>query len=124
MSGSSVIPLLPPPPSKITVKNHSNEGNLKNDIKPVGEVQNNKNARVYVFGDHVAEDEIDSHTQNNFELRPRGKSKHLMQSQHERQEVVFLEREIKEGDTLEKYALLYGCSVSNHILFRLFYSRP
>ncbi|KAJ8029099.1 LysM and putative peptidoglycan-binding domain-containing protein 3 [Holothuria leucospilota] len=114
MSGMSVIPLLPPPPSKTTVKNKSpsNEGNLKNDIKPSGEVQNSKSARVYVFGDLVAEDEVDSHLQNNFELRPRGKSKHLMQSQHEQQEVVFLEREIKEGDTLEKYALLYGCSVA------------
>lgn len=108
----STIPLLPPPPSKTVVYQSKSETLDKgeNDHKvPQGLVQNAKKSRVYVFGaSSVAEEEINE--QNSFELRPRGKNKPVRS--REPQEVVLLDREIKEGDTLEKFALLYGCSIA------------
>lgn len=118
-NSAGTIPLLPPPPpSKATVTSHVRPGTVERDkndhVSPLGEVQNAKNAAVFVFSDSTTvAKEINN--QNNFELRPRGKDRPVRKS--EPPEVVLLDREIKDGDTLEKFALLYGCSVSIICLF-------
>lgn len=117
-NSAGTIPLLPPPPSKATVTSHVRPGTVERDkndhVSPLGEVQNAKNAAVFVFSDStMVAKEINN--QNNFELRPRGKDRPVRRS--EPPEVVLLDREIKDGDTLEKFALLYGCSVSIICLF-------
>ena len=76
------------------------------------QVQNVKDARVYVFGESdVAEEEVNN--DETLSLRDRGKKK--KQTPKEESSEVLVDREISEGDTLRSLALKYGCPVSTNM---------
>lgn len=77
-------------------------------------------SHVYPFGNNlssdsdVLEDEVEI-----YELRPRGKEKTRRSTSRERMDdIVFITKDIQEGDTLNALALQYSCSVS-FIFFQL-----
>ena len=97
-----------------------------------GQVQNVKSARVYVFGDaDLAEDEYELNTNDalemsnvSTELRARGKTRQHLQAAEKKEEEVFIEREIEDGDTITSIALKYGCPVgTKSYKFSFFYGK-
>lgn len=87
---------------------------------PAGEVQNVQNATVYVFGgSDITEDEINTDDIELPELRTRskgtsgaGKRKKKTKNVSDADDMVHVEKEIKDGDTLQTLSLQYGCPVS------------
>ena len=86
---------------------------------PIGaQVQNQKAASVYIFGDaDVTQDEVntDCDASEMHELRPRGKTakparKKYCENRTE-QEIEYFERAVGKDDTLQSMALKYGCQV-------------
>ena len=81
-----------------------------------GQVQNAQNSTVYVFGgSDIAEDEINKEDKIEMsELRTRGgdggKQKKKTKNTED-EEMVFVEKDINEGDTLQTFSLRYGCRV-------------
>ena len=78
-----------------------------------GEIQNVKSSRVYVFGKADSE-ELD--TENGgfemSEVRTRGKSKkNISKKTDELSRTQTVEREILPTDSLQSFALQYGCTV-------------
>ncbi|ETE65237.1 hypothetical protein E2320_017579 [Naja naja] len=72
-------------------------------------------SHVYPFGNNlssdsdVLEDEVEI-----YELRPRGKEKTRRSTSRERMDdIVFITKDIQEGDTLNALALQYSCSVAD-----------
>uniref|UniRef100_J3SCK6 LysM and putative peptidoglycan-binding domain-containing protein 3 n=1 Tax=Crotalus adamanteus TaxID=8729 RepID=J3SCK6_CROAD len=72
-------------------------------------------SHVYPFGNNlssdsdVLEDEVEI-----YELRPRGKEKTRRSASRERMDdIVFITKDIQEGDTLNALALQYSCSVAD-----------
>ncbi|XP_070599151.1 lysM and putative peptidoglycan-binding domain-containing protein 3 [Erythrolamprus reginae] len=72
-------------------------------------------SHVYTFGNNlssdsdVLEDEVEI-----YELRPRGKEKTRRSTSRERMDdIVFITKDIQEGDTLNALALQYSCSVAD-----------
>uniref|UniRef100_V9KX82 LysM and putative peptidoglycan-binding domain-containing protein 3 n=2 Tax=Callorhinchus milii TaxID=7868 RepID=V9KX82_CALMI len=70
---------------------------------------------LYVFGNNTpSENELSEEDAEYFELRPRGKEKTRKITSKERlDEIVYLVREIQEGDTLNALALQYCCTVAD-----------
>lgn len=80
---------------------------------PAGQ-QPTADSHVYTFGNGISsesdvlEDEVEM-----YELRPRGKEKVRRSTSRERlDDIVFITKDIQEGDTLNAIALHYCCSVS------------
>ncbi|XP_044301758.1 lysM and putative peptidoglycan-binding domain-containing protein 3 [Varanus komodoensis] len=78
-------------------------------------VQPTVDSNVYPFGNGISsdsdvlEDEVEI-----YELRPRGKEKVRRSTSRERMDdIVFITRDIQEGDTLNAIALQYCCSVAD-----------
>ncbi|KAM4660860.1 lysM and putative peptidoglycan-binding domain-containing protein 4 isoform 1-T5 [Amazona ochrocephala] len=71
--------------------------------------------QVYVFPSGRSDSEESSEEELNvMELRPRGKEQQRCSASRDRVgDVVLLEREITEGDNLNKLALQYGCKVAD-----------
>ncbi|XP_027499947.1 lysM and putative peptidoglycan-binding domain-containing protein 4 [Corapipo altera] len=72
--------------------------------------------QVYVFPDGPSDSEESSEEEelNVMELRPRGKEQQRGSTSRARPgDVVLLERELTEGDSLNKLALQYGCKVAD-----------
>ncbi|NXK96549.1 LYSM4 protein, partial [Formicarius rufipectus] len=71
--------------------------------------------QVYVFPQGPSDSEESSEEELNvMELRPRGREQQRGSSSRDRLgDVVLLEREINEGDNLNKLALQYGCKVAD-----------
>ena len=85
---------------------------------PIGaQVQNQKAASVYIFGDAVVtEDEVnaDCDVGEMHELRPRGKTakkKKYCENRSSEHEIEYFERAVAKDDTLQSVALKYGCQV-------------
>ncbi|XP_010168130.2 LOW QUALITY PROTEIN: lysM and putative peptidoglycan-binding domain-containing protein 4-like [Antrostomus carolinensis] len=71
--------------------------------------------QVYVFPNDRSDSEESSEEELNvMELRPRGREQQRCSTSRDRAgDVVLLEREITEGDNLNKLALQYGCKVAD-----------
>ncbi|NXF73946.1 LYSM4 protein, partial [Sclerurus mexicanus] len=91
-----------------------NESRTRSFQAPVT-VHNYPGRQVYVFPNGPSDSEESSEEELNvMELRPRGKEQQRGSSSRDRLgDVVLLEREITEGDNLNKLALQYGCKVAD-----------
>lgn len=70
--------------------------------------QNVKAARVYIFGDSVAEDDDDN---VEYEMRSRHKKGATYDGGLLQEHPEYFEKEIDEGETLQGLALRYACQV-------------
>ncbi|XP_078421134.1 lysM and putative peptidoglycan-binding domain-containing protein 3 isoform X2 [Cetorhinus maximus] len=69
---------------------------------------------VYVFTSGTpSENELSEEDAECFELRPRGKKIRRTTSKDRLDDIVYLVREVKEGDTLNALALQYCCTVAD-----------
>ncbi|NXB56655.1 LYSM4 protein, partial [Struthidea cinerea] len=91
-----------------------NESRTRSFQAPVT-VHNFPGRQVYVFPSGRSDsDESSEEELNVMELRPRGKEQQRGSAARDRPgDVVLLEREITEGDNLNKLALQYGCKVAD-----------
>ncbi|NWV36010.1 LYSM4 protein, partial [Grantiella picta] len=91
-----------------------NESRTRSFQAPVT-VHNYPGRQVYVFPNGRSDSEDSSEEELNvMELRPRGKEQQRGSTARDRLgDVVLLEREITEGDNLNKLALQYGCKVAD-----------
>lgn len=72
-------------------------------------VQPANGAHAYLFGNNGSENDL---SEEDGELRPRGKERLRRSTSRERMEdIVYLTRDIQEGDTLNSISLQYHCSV-------------
>lgn len=75
-------------------------------------VQSANGGHAYLFGNNGSENDLSEEDVENFELRPRGRERLLRSTSRERMEdIIYLTRDIQEGDTLNSIALQYHCSV-------------
>ena len=94
--------------------NHDYQRLLPGSTPNGAEVQNEKAASVYIFGDaDVTEDEIntDSDAAEMHELRPRGRTGKKYGEGRIQPEIDYFERPVGKDDTLQSMALKYGCQV-------------
>lgn len=83
-------------------------------------VQPANGAHAYLFGNNGSENDLSEEDGENYELRPRGKERLRRSTSRERMEdIVYLTRDIQEGDTLNSIALQYHCSVGLSSTFGL-----
>lgn len=89
-----------------------NESRTRSFQAPVT-IHNYPGRQVYVFPNGRSDSEESSEEELNvMELRPRGKEQQRCSTSRDRVgDVVLLEREITQGDNLNKLALQYGCKV-------------
>nr|XP_057927754.1 lysM and putative peptidoglycan-binding domain-containing protein 3 [Doryrhamphus excisus] len=77
-------------------------------------VQTSNGGHAYLFGTNNSENELSEEDGESFELRPRGRERNKRSTSRERvDDIVYLTRDIKEGDTLNSIALQYHCSVAD-----------
>ncbi|XP_046373576.1 lysM and putative peptidoglycan-binding domain-containing protein 3-like [Haliotis rufescens] len=78
-----------------------------------GQIQNVKSSRVYVFGnDSVVQDEEEEYELEMSEIRSRRGMSQPSREMVTESEPSFFDKELSEGDTLQKIALQYSCPVS------------
>ncbi|KAK9408414.1 lysM and putative peptidoglycan-binding domain-containing protein 3 [Crotalus adamanteus] len=97
-------------PGRMTGKSQTLSFQLPAVVQPTS-----VDSHVYPFGNNlssdsdVLEDEVEI-----YELRPRGKEKTRRSASRERMDdIVFITKDIQEGDTLNALALQYSCSVAD-----------
>ncbi|KAG6938723.1 LysM domain containing 4 [Chelydra serpentina] len=90
------------------------EGRTRSFQAPVT-VHNYPSSHIYVFRNGRSDPDESSEEESDFmELRPRGKEQQRSNSSQEKAgDLVLLERELTEGDNLNKLALQYGCKVAD-----------
>ncbi|XP_077416567.1 lysM and putative peptidoglycan-binding domain-containing protein 3 [Vanacampus margaritifer] len=77
-------------------------------------VQPANGGHAYLFGTTSSENEQSEEDGDSYELRPRGREKHLRSTSRDRMDdIVYLTKDIQEGDTLNSIALQYHCSVAD-----------
>lgn len=77
-------------------------------------VQPANGGHAYLFGNNASENELSEEDGESYELRPRGKERLRRSTSRERMDdIVYLARDIQEGDTLNSIALQYHCSVAD-----------
>ncbi|XP_061623246.1 lysM and putative peptidoglycan-binding domain-containing protein 3 isoform X1 [Phyllopteryx taeniolatus] len=77
-------------------------------------VQPANGGHAYLFGTAGSENELSEEDGESYELRPRGKERNRRSTSRERMDdIIYLTREIQEGDTLNSIALQYHCSVAD-----------
>lgn len=75
-------------------------------------VQSANGSHAYLFGNNGSENDLSEEDGESFELRPRGRERLRRSTSRERMEdIIYLTRDIQEGDTLNSIALQYHCSV-------------
>ncbi|KAK1176564.1 lysM and putative peptidoglycan-binding domain-containing protein 3-like [Acipenser oxyrinchus oxyrinchus] len=87
----------------------------QNGYQPATGGQPANGGRAYVFANNLnLENEFSEDDGDCYELRSRGKEKvHRSTSRDRSNDIVYLVRDIKEGDTLNAIALQYFCSVAD-----------
>lgn len=76
-------------------------------------VQSANGGHAYLFGNNGSENDLSEEDVESFELRPRGRERLRRSTSKERlEDIVYLSRDIQEGDTLNSIALQYHCPVS------------
>lgn len=75
-------------------------------------VQPANGGHAYLFGNNGSENDLSEEDGESYELRPRGRERLRRSTSRERMEdIIYLTRDIQEGDTLNSIALQYHCSV-------------
>ncbi len=75
-------------------------------------VQPANGGHAYLFGNNGSENDLSEEDGENYELRPRGRERLRRSTSRERMEdIIYLTRDIQEGDTLNSISLQYHCSV-------------
>lgn len=75
-------------------------------------VQPANGGHAYLFGTNGSENDLSEEDGESFELRSRGKERLRKSTSKERlDDIIYLSRDIQEGDTLNSIALQYHCSV-------------
>ncbi|XP_019750152.1 lysM and putative peptidoglycan-binding domain-containing protein 3 [Hippocampus comes] len=75
-------------------------------------VQPANGGHAYLFGTAGSENEQSEEDGDSYELRPRGRTRRST-SKERMDDIVYLSRDIQEGDTLNSIALQYHCSVAD-----------
>uniref|UniRef100_A0A8C9TUB1 LysM domain-containing protein n=1 Tax=Scleropages formosus TaxID=113540 RepID=A0A8C9TUB1_SCLFO len=88
-------------------------------FQPAATTQPSNGGHVYTFGNGlVSENEFSEEDGESYELRPRGRERLKRSASRDRMDdIVYLVRDIKEGDTLNAISLQYFCSVMTDTLF-------
>ncbi|XP_008335032.1 lysM and putative peptidoglycan-binding domain-containing protein 3 [Cynoglossus semilaevis] len=69
---------------------------------------------AYLFANNGSENDLSEEDGEIYELRPRGKERQRRSTSRERtDDIIYLTRDIQEGDTLNSIALQYHCSVAD-----------
>ncbi|XP_041644394.1 lysM and putative peptidoglycan-binding domain-containing protein 3 [Cheilinus undulatus] len=77
-------------------------------------VQPANGGHAYLFGNNGSENDLSEEDGESYELRPRGRERLRRSTSRERMEdIIYLTRDIQEGDTLNSIALQYHCSVAD-----------
>lgn len=75
-------------------------------------VQPANGGHAYLFGNNSSENDMSEEDGESYELRPRGRERLRRSTSKERMDdIIYLTRDIQEGDTLNSIALQYHCSV-------------
>ncbi|KAM9810424.1 lysM and putative peptidoglycan-binding domain-containing protein 3 [Neosynchiropus ocellatus] len=77
-------------------------------------VQPANGGHAYLFGSNTSENELSEEDSESYELRSRGRERQRRSTSRERMDdIIFLTRDIQEGDTLNSISLHYHCSVAD-----------
>ncbi|XP_017272589.1 lysM and putative peptidoglycan-binding domain-containing protein 3 [Kryptolebias marmoratus] len=77
-------------------------------------VQSAYGGHTYLFGNNASENDLSEEDSESFELRSRGRERLQRSTSKEKlDDIVYLSRDIQEGDTLNSIALQYHCSVAD-----------
>ncbi|XP_040898952.1 lysM and putative peptidoglycan-binding domain-containing protein 3 [Toxotes jaculatrix] len=77
-------------------------------------VQPANGGHAYLFGNNGSENDLSEEDGEIYELRPRGRERLRRSTSRERMDdIIYLTRDIQEGDTLNSIALQYHCSVAD-----------
>ncbi|KAM3610558.1 uncharacterized protein V6R79_005700 [Siganus canaliculatus] len=77
-------------------------------------VQPANGGHAYLFGNNGSENDLSEEDGDSYELRPRGRERLRRSTSRERMEdIIYLTRDIQEGDTLNSISLQYHCSVAD-----------
>ncbi|AWP06892.1 putative lysM and putative peptidoglycan-binding domain-containing protein 3-like [Scophthalmus maximus] len=77
-------------------------------------VQPANGGHTYLFGNNGSENDLSEEDGENYELRPRGRERLRRSTSRERMDdIIYLTRDIQEGDTLNSFSLQYHCSVAD-----------
>ncbi|KAM4616758.1 lysM and putative peptidoglycan-binding domain-containing protein 3 [Polymixia lowei] len=77
-------------------------------------VQPANGGHAYLFGNNGSENDLSEEDGESYELRPRGRERLRRSTSREKMDdIVYLARDIQEGDTLNSIALQYHCSVAD-----------
>lgn len=77
-------------------------------------VQSANGGHAYLFGNNASENDLSEEDGESYELRPRGRERLRRSTSKERlEDIVYLSRDIQEGDTLNSIALQYHCPVAD-----------
>lgn len=75
-------------------------------------VQPANGGHAYLFGNNGSENDLSEEDGESCELRPRGRERLRRSTSREKMEdIIYLTRDIQEGDTLNSISLQYHCSV-------------
>lgn len=86
-------------------------------------VQPANGGHAYLFGNNGSENDLSEDDGENYELRPRGKERLRRSTSREKMEdIVYLTRDIQDGDTLNSISLQYHCSVRLFLFVLFFFS--
>ncbi|CAL8248739.1 unnamed protein product [Merluccius merluccius] len=77
-------------------------------------VQPAKGGHAYLFGNNGSENDLSEDDGESYELRSRGRERQRRSASRERMDdIIYLARDVQEGDTLNSLALQYHCSVAD-----------
>ncbi|KAK5871602.1 hypothetical protein PBY51_004473 [Eleginops maclovinus] len=77
-------------------------------------VQPANGGHSYLFGNNGSENDMSEEDGESYELRPRGRERLRRSTSRERMDdIIYLTKDIQEGDTLNSIALQYHCSVAD-----------
>ncbi|XP_071389969.1 lysM and putative peptidoglycan-binding domain-containing protein 3 [Centroberyx affinis] len=77
-------------------------------------VQPANGGHAYLFGNNGSENDLSEEDGESYELRSRGRERLRRSTSRERMDdIIYLARDIQEGDTLNSIALQYHCSVAD-----------
>lgn len=77
-------------------------------------VQPANGGHAYLFGNNGSENDLSEEDGESYELRPRGRERLRRSTSREKMDdIIYLTRDIQEGDTLNSIALHYHCSVAD-----------
>lgn len=75
-------------------------------------VQPANGGHAYLFGNNGSENDLSEEDGESYELRPRGRERLRRSTSREKMDdIIYLTRDIQEGDTLNSIALQYHCTV-------------